>query len=330
MKAILFYNPGDQSVQLIPLPELRPTYLLIKVDSVALNPTDWKHISFGRGSSPFSILGCDYAGTVVSIGAEFNKSFKIGDKVYGCVHGGNYNEPYDGAFAEYAAVKDDVTTHEPTSHGSGLSMEGVCTVALDCITARQGLFQPGKALALALPERGKEDGKWLLISGGSTAAGALGIQFAKLAGYKVITTCSPRNNDLVKSRSADVVFDYNDTGYGAKIRKLTENKLRYGWDLVGEPESLNACGEALSSDSTICHFASITTDESPREGVKGKLTWIYTMFGEGFPKYEVEFPASKEDFDHGKMWIDLTEMLVAEGKVKPYPKRVSVSKSRVE
>ncbi len=106
MKAIVFHTKGDQAVKTISLPPLRPNYLLIKVECVALNPTDWKHVTHGQGASPFSIVGCDYAGTVVSIGSEVKKSFKRGDKIYGCAHGGNFNQPYDGVFAEYAMVRE--------------------------------------------------------------------------------------------------------------------------------------------------------------------------------------------------------------------------------
>ena len=324
MQAIVFCNKGDQSVKSIALPEQRPTYLLIKVHSVALNPTDWKHVTYGRGASPFSIVGCDYAGTVVSIGAEVTKQFKVGDRVYGCAHGGNYNEPYDGVFAEYAMVKGDVAMHVPTNLRSSFSMEDLCTVALGSITVGQGLFQPGKGLALAWPEHGKGDGEWVLIYGGSTATGSLGIQFAKLAGYRIITTCSPRNNDLVKSRGAHEVFDYNDPQCGAKIRELTENKLRYAWDTVGQAGSSKVCDEALSDDSAICHYGSILSNKFPREHVKCTFTLMYTMFGEGFYKYGKDFPDSKDDFEFGKTWMDLTEKLVAEDKVKPHPKRVGI------
>jgi NADPH:quinone reductase-like Zn-dependent oxidoreductase len=132
-------------------------------------------------------VGCDYAGSVVSIGSEVTKAFKVGDKVYGCAHGSNFNEAYDGVFAEYAMVKGDVAMHLPMD--SDLGMEDLCTVPLCAITAGQGLFQPGKGLGLALPETGKGDGEWVLIYGGSTTSGCLGIQFATLAGYKVVTTC---------------------------------------------------------------------------------------------------------------------------------------------
>lgn len=320
MRAIVFHTSGSQAIKSIPLPALRPTYILIKVHSVALNPTDWKHVNYLQGASPFSIVGCDYAGTVVAVGDAVTKKFGVGEGVYGCAHGGNENESYDGVFAEYAVVKGDVAMRVPSPTNASLSMEDLSTIGLGSITVGQGLFQPDKGLGLSWPEDGKGDGEWLLIYGGSTATGTLGIQFAKLAGYKVITTCSPRNNDLVRSRGADEVFDYKDPECGAKIRKLTENKLRYAWDTVGEGEVI--CDGALSSDSAICRFSSILDNELPRKEVKGSFTLMYTMFGEGFAKYGDNFPASEADFEFGKKWMDLTEKWVAAGKIKPHPKKV--------
>lgn len=294
----------------------------MKVDSVALNPTDWKHIDFAVPATPFSIVGCDYAGTVIAVGSDVTRPFKVGDKVYGCVNGCNFNEAYDGVFAEYAAVQADVAMHVPEPSGAALGMEDVCTVPLGSITVGQGLFQPGKGLGLGLPEQGKGAGEWVLVYGGSSATGSLGIQFAKLAGYKVITTCSLQNNALVKSRGADEVFDYNDPECGSKIRAFTGNRLRYAWDTIGRDVSAKVCDEALSTDSAICHYGSILTNRFPREGVKSTFTLMYTMFGAAFTKYGKEFPASTEDYEFAKMWMALTEKLVAEGKVKPHPKKV--------
>lgn len=320
MKALVFHNKGDASVKTIPLPELRPTYMLVKVDAVALNPTDYKHITYGHSTAPFSVVGCDYAGTVLAIGCEVTKQFRVGDTVYGCAHGSHYTESYGGVFAEYAMVKGDVTMHVPANPDVALGMDDLSTLPLGCITVGQGLFQPGKGLSLALPGEGKGNDEWVLIYGGSTATGTLGIQFAKLAGYKVITTCSPRNNDLVKSRGADEVFDYTDPECAGKIRKLTENKLRYAWDTVGKGE--NICAGALSSDSAICHFGSILNNDFPRKDVKHTATEMYTMFGEYYFKYGKDFQVVAEDYEFAKTWMTLTEMLVAEGKIKPHPKRV--------
>ena len=49
---------------------------------------------------------------------------------------------------------------------------------------------------------------------------------------------------------------------------------------------------------------------------------MYTMFGEDFQKYGDDWPSSKEDYEFAKMWMGLTEKLVAEGKIKPHPKKV--------
>ncbi len=325
MRAIIFRSKNSASIESIPLPPLRPTYLLVKVDAVALNPTDWKNVAWWTPAAPFSIVGCDYAGTVTSVGPEVTKSFQIGDKVYGCAHGSNVSEAYDGAFAEYAMVKGDVTMHVPTDSSLGLSIEDLATVPLGSITVGQGLFQQNKGLGLAWPESGKGNGEWLFINGGSTATGSLAIQLSKLAGYKVITTSSPRNFDFVKSRGADEVFDYNDPECGAKIRALTGNKLRYAWDTAGWDEKKTkhcVTAEALSSDSSICHFGTIASDNFPRKDVKQTDTLMYTMFGEAFHKYGKDFAASKEDYDFAKAWMNLVEKLVADGKLKPHPKRV--------
>ncbi|RYP60567.1 hypothetical protein DL769_008055 [Monosporascus sp. CRB-8-3] len=40
--------------------------------------------------------------------------------------------------------------------------------------------------------------------GGSTATGIFGIQFAKLPGLRVITTCPPLNSNCLRSLSADI------------------------------------------------------------------------------------------------------------------------------
>lgn len=321
MRAITWHDHGSQAVHTIPLPPLRPSYMLVKVHSVALNPTDWKHAYYGTAASPWGILGCDYSGTVLAIGDEVTKKFEVGDKIYGCVHGGNFNECYDGAFAEYIMVKGDVAMHVPEERKE-LDMGDLSTVGLGAITVGQGLFQPGFGFGLSLPVEGSEGGKgeWIFVAGGSTATGSLAIQFLKLAGYKVVTTCSPRNFEFVKSRGADEIFDYNDKECAAKINKLTENKLRYAWDTTQERPDVLA--EALSSDSSIAHYGDISGNEFPRKDVKQTMTSMYTSFGEYHVKYGQEWPASKEDWEFAKMWMGLTEKFVAEGKVKPHRKQV--------
>lgn len=243
----------------------------------------------------------------------------MGDRVFGCASGSSTSEPFDGAFAEYAVVKGDIAMHIPDS----VSFEDASTVGMGTITVGQGLFQQDKGLGLHLPLEGKGNDEWVFIYGGSTATATLAIQLAKLAGYKVVTTVSPRNNELVKSRGADEVFDYNDPETGAKIRELTGDKLRWAWDTIGTDFSAKICAEALSSKGSDGHYGTVLMNKFPREdGVKYTSTIMYTVFGEEFSKFGHTFPASKDDYEFGKYWYGLTEKLIKEGKLKNHPAKV--------
>lgn len=264
-----------------------------------------------------SLSGCDYSGTVISVGSQVTKPFKIGEKVYGCAHGCNFSEKYDGVFADYAAVKGDVAMRLPEN----VSFEEASSVGLGSMTVGQGLFQKDKGLGLEFPGEGNGNGQWVLIYGGSTATGTLGIQFAKAAGYKVITTASPRNHELVKSRGADEVFDYHDSSSAGKIRELTNNGLKYAWNTSPDDASAKFCAEALSSEAG-CRYGAILPGKFPRDDVKSTSTFMYTVFGETFEKMGKVFEGSEADFNFGKRWFALTEKMLAEGKLVPHPIKV--------
>ena len=171
MKALKIISKGQAAVQEVPVPRLRPDYLLVKTRFVALNPTDWKHIDYIP--QPGATVGCDYSGTVVEIGPEVRKSFKVGDRVAGFTHGGNAVEKEDGAFAEYLVAKGDVQMKVPNRVGD----EDASTVGVGVLTVGQGLYQ---SLGLPWPNQPGKEKFPVLIYGGSTATGALAIQMAKL------------------------------------------------------------------------------------------------------------------------------------------------------
>jgi NADPH:quinone reductase-like Zn-dependent oxidoreductase len=173
MKALVM--KGDSQASVVsdrPLPQLRPGYIMVKTMAVALNPTDWKHIA--RLNRPGLLSGCDYAGVVEETGTGYTKNWKVGDRISGFAHGGNSVQPEDGAFAEHIVVKADVQWRLPDH----MSFEEGSTLGVGVVTCGQGLFQ---TLKLDLPVDGvREKDEYVLIYGGSTATGALGIQFLKL------------------------------------------------------------------------------------------------------------------------------------------------------
>jgi NADPH:quinone reductase-like Zn-dependent oxidoreductase len=86
-KAIVFVEKGKAAIQEVPRPKLRDDYILVKVNAVGLNPTDWKHVD-NAIADVGSRMGCDYAGTVEEVGSKVQKPFRKGDRISGVVHGG--------------------------------------------------------------------------------------------------------------------------------------------------------------------------------------------------------------------------------------------------
>ena len=79
-------DTGTAVLREIPIPELRPGYILVSTVAVALNPTDWT--SLDAVGDPGTIVGCDYAGIVEQVGSEGSNRFKKGDRIAGLAHGG--------------------------------------------------------------------------------------------------------------------------------------------------------------------------------------------------------------------------------------------------
>ncbi|KAL9615659.1 MAG: hypothetical protein Q9204_008703 [Flavoplaca sp. TL-2023a] len=222
----------------------------------------------------------------------------------------------DGAYAEYAMVKDGHLAKIP----NGLGFEETASMGAGVTTVGQALYLN---LKLPWPTEPANMTFPILIYGGSTATGALAIQYAKLSGLTVITTASPKNYSLVKSCGADAVFDYHDPDCGSKIRAFTNNNLRHVFDCISIESSYRIDAAALSSDSTqeLHCLALLPTDSWPAERQDVNVRWMlaYTSFGEEFFKFGATYPANAEHYDMGVRFWKLNAKLLEEGKVKTHP-----------
>jgi NADPH:quinone reductase-like Zn-dependent oxidoreductase len=175
-----------------------------------------------RINNPGTILGCDFSGIVVQAGQGLRVPVKVGDKVAASLRGGVDRER--GAFAEYVKVSADLAWIIPEGT---YTFEEAATIGIPLYTSVIALYGPN---GLKLPQPGDANppapGTWvcgqniwnlrthalitcvqLFVHGGSSSVGQYAIQLAKLSGYKVITTASKRNHELVESLGADLVFD---------------------------------------------------------------------------------------------------------------------------
>ena len=91
MKAMIIRESGEPSVfeaADLPVPEITPGQVLVRVAATSVNPVDWKIRKLGPPLGPDlpAVLQGDVAGVVEAVGADVS-AFAVGHEVYGCAGG---------------------------------------------------------------------------------------------------------------------------------------------------------------------------------------------------------------------------------------------------
>lgn len=306
-----FGGPGAAVID-IPEPTISPDQVLVRVRLVALNPTDFKHID---ALSPHgSIGGCDFAGEVVRVGERAATAWSVGDRVAGAVHGGLY--PDRGAFAEFLKADADLVWKIP----GNVDDAEAATFGVSAVTAMQALN-----LRLDLPwptpeGRTADPQKVVFVYAGSTSAGLMTTQVAKLAGCTVVATASPHSFDLVKSYGADAVFDYHDSGVVEAITSRYPD-ISMAVDCYSEGQSFGICDGVLKNKGG--RLISLLPAAKPRyPNITHDFIVSYTLAGHAFqwlPPVGPKWPAMPEDRKGlVRFCADLPE-LVRTGTLRPLP-----------
>lgn len=114
------------------------------------------------------------------------------------------------------------------------------------------------------------------------------------------------------SLGADFAFDYTQPDVGARIREQTANQLKYAWDTISTESSARICADALSTSSALgLRYGNLLPVQCPRKDVRTTTTVMYTVFGRDFRWGGNFVPASKEDYEFGRMFYGLAEKLMA-------------------
>jgi NADPH:quinone reductase-like Zn-dependent oxidoreductase len=157
-------------------------------------------------SNPW-IPGWEFSGFVVASGENtLGEILSEGREVFGMVNPKKYNK-YNGTLAEYIIVPRDGVTQKP----SNISLEDATAATVGCAVV--GIAEKADLLEVyhisgEYGIRSKAEGKKVLVTGGSTNTGLATLQLVRaLVGPKgkIVTTCSPRNFDAVRSQGADEV-----------------------------------------------------------------------------------------------------------------------------
>jgi len=245
MKAAVFREYSEDPTQVVRIEDVDvskpgPGEVVFRVEAASYNYNDLWAIRGHPTQVPMPhISGSDATGVVTEVGEDVKK-VKAGDRVVShsnmscrvcdmCTSGREFDcperkiwgfesGPLWGGFSQYThlpevnvlKLQDNVSFEE----GAAVSMAGM--TAWHALVGRAKIH-PGQAV---------------LIMGGRSGVGTIGIQIAKLFGCDVITTVgSDEQEDRCRALGADFVVNHRKEDWSKKIREYTKKK---GVDVVFE------------------------------------------------------------------------------------------------
>ena len=185
-------------VQPVPVPELRPGHVLIRVRAAGVNRPDILQRE-GRYPPPpgaSTILGLEVAGEVAAVGEDVAR-WREGDKVTALLPGGGY--------AEYALVDARHVLPVPAT----LDFAQAAALPETVFTVWANVFEHGQLRA----------GETLLVHGANSGIGVTAIQMARAAGARAFATARGAEK-VAKARElgADLAVDAAAGDWAAAVK----------------------------------------------------------------------------------------------------------------
>ena len=292
MKAIVYkeYAPDDNfadilKVEDVPAPEPKPNEVLIQVKAAALNYND----VWGMRGKPIPVelphtSGSDAAGDVLAVGSEVT-SIKVGDRVAvhpnmscrvceACTSGREYDcarrviwgfQTTNGGLAEQVCLPEVNVVKIPETVG----YEQAAAAAMNLLTAWHMLVGRAKI----------RPGQLVLIMGGRSGVGHLGIQIAKLYNCTVIATANPKNAELCKELGADYVVNHRDENWVKEVRGLCKEIARQIGGAPGIDISFDHIGEThFNAQLTLLKFGGSLVSCGATTGFNANIDLRHVFF----------------------------------------------------
>ena len=274
MRAGVLTGPQRVEIRQVPVPEMAPGMLKIRVSACGVCGSDIHMWKAGKGWSPEPIadfhMGHEFCGKVVDPG---DSDFRIGDRVtfwanlycgecdmcragreHLCreVHGTNYiGFVCNGGYAEYFVGKAGNAYRLP---------DAVSDVAAGLIDPLMVAYHAVRQSSLKLHDK-------VLVVGSGIIAQLIG-GLAKRAGASCLAMSKVDERQTGRAREIgdfDVYFEGNDPNRAAKMQAVSEGGFDVVFEAVGTEESLAACLDGVKPGGEIVMIGNSMTPAVPFE-----------------------------------------------------------------
>src|SRR6201996_8443953 len=278
-RAAVYRDVNDVRIETVPVPEIGPGEVLLRIDTCGICGTDLKKIHTGSHSAP-RVFGHEMAGTIASVG-ENVRGFAVGDRVMAFHHipcgqcfycrkqtfaqceryklvgtTAGTGEPAGGGFAEYIRVTDWIV-------GVGITPAGLIRIPDDIPFEQAAWIEPVNTCFKAIKLLNLEPDDTVLVIG----QGSIGILLAALArqtGATVLTSdMYPERHAIAAKFGLDHPLDARGDVVAA-CKAATEGR---GADValvaVGSDKLIKRGVDAIRPGGRVMLFASTQHGEAP-------------------------------------------------------------------
>ena len=273
MKAVWIDHPiefGEMKVSQVPVPGVKPGWVLIKVKAFGLNHSELvlrRHeISAAYIQKPV-IPGIECVGIIEN---PSDSRFQKGDYVVALM--GGMGRSFNGGYAEYALLPE----HHVFKVNHMMDWTKLGAIPETFYTAYGSLFQ-----SLRL-----EKNDTILIRGGTSALGLGAIQLAKATGCQVIaTTRKVERCEFLKEVGADAAILDHDDLFG-QLKKAYPQRINKVLELVSG-QSIPSLQGILADGAVVCVTGQLGNTKQTTDLIKGIPNGCYvTSFHSNYPRQE--------------------------------------------
>ncbi|MBW2960400.1 NAD(P)H-quinone oxidoreductase [Mesonia aestuariivivens] len=215
MKAIFITKAGGPEVLQLKeteKPSPKANEILIKIKAAGVNRSDIltreNPDAYGSNLPSAQIPGLEVAGTVEALGSKVT-NFNLNDRICALVA--------DGAYAEYICVDEQLCLEIPKN----LSFIEAASLPEVIFTVWFNLFQQAEL----------KEGEKLLIHGGTSGIGVMGLQLAKALNIKTYTTAgSTEKIEFLKNLGVTKAINYKKQDFAEVLK---DEKIDVILDMVG-------------------------------------------------------------------------------------------------
>lgn len=264
MKAAWFeaFGPAGEVIQIGSQadPEPGPGEVLVRLHTSGVNPSDTKKRA---GAFPNLLDGglviphSDGAGVITAVGKGVDPE-RVGERVF--VYQAQFGRRL-GTAAEYVALDSNRAPGLPDE----ASFEVGACIGIPMMTAHRCVFADGDVT-----------GQTLLVTGGAGRVGYYAIQWAVMAGARVIATASnPADQAMCKALGAEAVINHREDGWGNAVADAADGKIDRVIDVefgANLPEVLRC----IRTGGTIATYSSTVVPE-PRLPFKDMMFMDLTI-----------------------------------------------------